>query len=627
MSQEAAAQVNALLNRIKSIEGTADQATLLSLSKEANELAATTANNLLIARAFAERVRVMLKDKVNLDSRIAFLELELETTDVLQAPVCVASLHENLANAYWEKGDYSTTLNHARVAETMFRELDIPEHLANVIRVRGITYYKQGNLTLALEQLEQSLAMFTELGLKSAMAGDLHNLANIYSNLEQYEKAISYYRTALDINESVGNTNWAAKNLGALSSMYRLRGDFATALEYAQRCLALHENMNDPINSCVALFYLGQVYEDAGQYADALAQYERSLESAIAARARHIEISARASIGALYGKDAWDGKNLVQAEAIIRRSIDEFDELGAKKQVDECYRTLSGIYEQTGRWEDALHAYKRHVELRDEVVNADLHSKAQQYEQFREQAEREKEVAVAQAAASARKNATVDLLNKVLPDRIAERIIAGERVADYFSSVSILFADIVGFTTIAARMPAKAVLGVLNHVFGEFDRIMETHGCEKIKTMGDGYLAVAGLPVECANHAERLTRAALDMMSVTKLPDHIVSTLPRNTGFEIRIGLHTGSCFAGIVGEQRFVYDVYSDAVNVAARMESHGEPGRITVSEDFAFHLQNRLDMAPDETLSPLTFIERDEIAIKGKGLMKTYFVERAAQ
>jgi class 3 adenylate cyclase len=468
--------------------------------------------------------------------------------------------------------------------------------------------------------------MFTELDLKRAMAGDLHNLANIYNNLNQHEKAISYYRTALDINESVGNTSWAAKNLGGLSTMYRLRGDFDVALEYAQRSLALIESIKDPTNTCLALFYLGQVHEDAGQYADALAHYERSLDTAIAARTRHVEISARASIGALLGKEDWDGKNLEQAESITKRCIDEFDELGAKQQVNECYFTLSRIYEQMGRWEDALLSYRRHVELRNEVVNEDLHTKAQQHEQFREQAEREKEVAVAQAAASARKNATVDLLNKVLPERIAERIIAGERVADYFSSVSILFADIVGFTTIAARMPAKAVLGVLNHVFGEFDRIMEKHGCEKIKTMGDGYLAVAGLPTECTDHAERLTRAALDMMSVTKLPDHIISTLPRNTGFEIRIGIHTGSCFAGIVGEQRFVYDVYSDAVNVAARMESNGEPGRITVSEDFAFHLQNRLDLASDETLNHLTFVERDEIAIKGKGLMKTYFIERAA-
>lgn len=239
-------------------------------------------------------------------------------------------------------------------------------------------------------------------------------------------------------------------------------------------------------------------------------------------------------------------------------------------------------------------------------------------EQRNQAADREKNLAIERE----RSDVTTKILHQVLPPSIADRLIKGEKVADYFSQISILFADIVGFTPIASKMPARKVLAFLNYVFGEFDIIIEKHGCEKIKTIGDGYMAVAGAPIECADHAERIARAAVEMMGDIQLPEDIRASLPKGAKFNIRIGINIGPAFGGIVGENRFVYDIYSDAVNTAARMESHGEPNKIHVSEDFAFHLQNRMDMMNDD-LGGITFEERDEIEIKGKGKMKTYFLE----
>ena len=128
-------------------------------------------------------------------------------------------------------------------------------------------------------------------------------------------------------------------------------------------------------------------------------------------------------------------------------------------------------------------------------------------------------------------------------------------------------------------------------------------------------MAVAGAPIACDDHAERLARAAMDLMEDIQLSDDIRKSLPKDSVFHLRIGLHTGSAFAGIIGDKGFVYDVYSDAVNLAARMESSGQAGRIHCSSDFAHHLQNR-----DESF---VFEERDEIEIKGKGKMRTYFLE----
>ncbi len=243
--------------------------------------------------------------------------------------------------------------------------------------------------------------------------------------------------------------------------------------------------------------------------------------------------------------------------------------------------------------------------------------------------EQQKVIELAKATAAAKLTATTTLLHKVLPESIATRIIAGEQeIADYFPSVSILFADIAGFTPISAGMPAYVVVRFLNYIFGTFDTIMKKHGCEKIKTIGDGYMAVAGAPIECADHAQRMALAALEMQQDIMLPDEFRAYLPEGVNFGIRIGLHTGSVVGGVIGDERFVYDIYSDAVNTAARMESHGEPDKIHVSEEFkqAFLLGAARQEQPHESpLSPksLHFQERGEMEIKGKGRMNTYFLE----
>ena len=200
-----------------------------------------------------------------------------------------------------------------------------------------------------------------------------------------------------------------------------------------------------------------------------------------------------------------------------------------------------------------------------------------------------------------------------MPPTIANRIIAGEQnIADRFDSASVLFADVVGFTPMTASMPASAVLEFMNFVFAHFDGIAAKHGCERIKTIGDGYMAVCGAPVECEDHAERIARMAMEMLKDVALPASITEHLPAGVEFEIRIGLHTGSITGGVIGVGKLAYDIYGDAVNTASRMESHGEAGKIHVSEEFASAVG-----------SSFSFTERGELEVKGKGMLRTYFLE----
>src|SRR5438093_1550391 len=168
-----------------------------------------------------------------------------------------------------------------------------------------------------------------------------------------------------------------------------------------------------------------------------------------------------------------------------------------------------------------------------------------------------------------------NLLRNILPAEIATRLRNGEsNIADHFDDATVIFADVVGFGKITARMKAYEIVGCLNHLFSEFDRLAEDAGVEKIKTSGDNYMAVAGVPTPRPNHARTATKLALDMIVAA---GRLQSRLP--VPFPIRVGLHSGPVMAGVIGTRKFAYDVWGDTVNIAARMEAASEPNRVLAS------------------------------------------------
>ncbi|HEY9001697.1 MAG TPA: adenylate/guanylate cyclase domain-containing protein [Mucilaginibacter sp.] len=200
------------------------------------------------------------------------------------------------------------------------------------------------------------------------------------------------------------------------------------------------------------------------------------------------------------------------------------------------------------------------------------------------------------------------LLNNILPVPIAERLKRSpSTIVDDFEETSILFADIVGFTRYTETVSPDKLIAMLNAVFTEFDNLTDKYKAEKIKTIGDAYMVVAGVPVSCRDHAELLADMALDMQEMIKRHN-------QQTGqtLQIRVGIHSGPVIAGVIGKRKFAYDLWGDSVNTAARMESHGIPGEIQVTE------------ATYQILKPkYHFDERGTIDIKGKGPMKTFLLK----
>jgi len=204
---------------------------------------------------------------------------------------------------------------------------------------------------------------------------------------------------------------------------------------------------------------------------------------------------------------------------------------------------------------------------------------------------------------------TVSLLRNILPSPIADQLLGSPNtIAERHSDVAVLFADIVGFTPLAAALEAERVVEVLDRVFSEFDELCERHGIEKIKTIGDAYMAAGGVPSGDGARLETIVSLALDMLAV-------VETVGKDleTDLRLRIGIHAGPVVAGVIGRRKFIYDLWGDTVNTASRMEAHGEPGRVQVTEDIAQRLGSSFQLEP-----------RGSIEVKGKGPMTTYFVTR---
>ncbi len=199
------------------------------------------------------------------------------------------------------------------------------------------------------------------------------------------------------------------------------------------------------------------------------------------------------------------------------------------------------------------------------------------------------------------------LLLNILPKAIADRLKQFHGViADSFESVTVLFADLVSFTKMSSELSPQDLVDLLNLIFSNFDTICEKYGLEKIKTIGDAYMVAGGIPIPTESHAEAIASMALDMVDK-------VDELRELTGkpLQIRIGIHTGAVIAGVIGTQKFIYDLWGDTVNVASRMESHSEVGKIQVTAATYELLKHQFEL-----------VERGAIEVKGKGLMQTYWL-----
>ncbi|MBI3257931.1 MAG: tetratricopeptide repeat protein [Ignavibacteriae bacterium] len=476
----------------------------------------------------------------------------------------------------------------------------------------GLLLADMGDNEAALESLKKALSYAKELSNKRQIVSILSSIANVYYLIEDLENAIEFNNNALAIAIELNAKDYQAAIMGNIGVLYMKQDKYESANEYYNKSLSI--NLEIGKMHGVIIQYTNLCSAAIGEK-----KYERALEcitqAVILADESNLpeQISlAHGGLGVLYAEQEFSQRDVQQSIYHLELAISTIENHGLTLQNGEYYKKLAEIYAELGDGMKAFNLYKQYGDLRERLFNEQVTYKAKQFGFERKL-----------TAEKARTQEHENILHKTFPTEIAQRLLANETfIADYYESVSVLFMDVVNFTQLASKVTPKMIVNLLNIIFTKADEVMNEFGLEKIKTIGDAYMAICGAPVPQHDHVERTANAALklrDEMAVLSLDftkkfksQELLNEINK---LKVRIGVHCGEAVGGVIGREKLAYDLWGDAVNTAARMESHGVAGKIHTSEDFVKSLQD----------SKFTFIERGETDIKGKGKMKTYFLERA--
>jgi len=546
--------------------------------------------------------------------------------------------------AYEMQGDQKLFFESMHAALDLAKTERIKEAEAHVHGQLANMYRDLGEHPKALEEYSIAIDLEDQLGNKGGWAANLANMANLFIYSGDYPAALERYNKALDVQRELGQRQNIAVVTGNIGNIHLGLHEWDAALEHYHRALAEHEAMDDRLGMIRVLTNIGKAFYGLRDHAQARAYYERALgllrdgDDDVHRQQITLEIiytylrtddhdKARellVSLGdaELHEPRAFVSRDRVRAELLLH----EGDVEGARrillplleyaKERDQ-QQSLEAVHEDlmyVAVQAKDLDAYITHDNakdaIREQLTGVEAKRKLLLEEKQQELAEREREIQHERERERA-------LLYGALPRSVADRMLAGDDVkADDFEMVSVLFMDIVGFTSRSSNLSAREVVTMLEEIFTICDDISQQHGLTKIKTIGDCYMAIAGIPEPLTDPVERTARAALQLSEEMKKID-----------LNVRIGLNCGPVVAGVIGTERLQYDAWGDTVNVASRMESTGEPGRVQVSERFASALCLVPSALEASGATPGTWhkalTERGEVNVKGKGTMTTYWLE----
>lgn len=541
--------------------------------------------------------------------------------------------------------------------------------LADAINNEGVIYDQRGELKNAMDAYLRAQKMYRSANYASGEATSLNNMGSIYLTVGNTSSAIDCFERSLAIRRELNDEMKVANSLGNLGNIAIVKSDYPKAKRYLSEALEIHRGLGNKKGIGAMLLQLGDVELMNGNYSAArnLLRQSRKINLELG----YTEAYANAGVGlAKIERRQGEYENSIR---YLHESRDLADLMGFARLRSHVSETLIPIYEALGKYHEANKEYKIFFDLQDSLKNMEsqqmaieeevkfkfseqmirdsirnaqhqevlnLEIKGQQAEIEKNRTERialiiglfflmfaivatilslrrkqktNREIYAQKDLIEKEKRSADKLLLNILPEETAEELkINGSCTPKPYESVTVLFVDIHGFTRIAEQMSATELVSEINYCFTEFDVIVDKYGIEKIKTIGDAYMAAGGLPSVDPDHAVKSVKAALEMRDfmLKYKAVRISQGLPY---FEARIGLHSGPVVAGIVGRKKFAYDIWGDTVNTAARIESAGVPNAVNIS-------QTTYQLIKQD----FKFIDRGEICVKNKGPINMYFVER---
>ncbi len=584
----------------------------------------------------------------------------------------MAEVLGNIGLLYERQRNHPKALEYYQIALTMDERSGNAEGAARHLGDMAHVYIDLSEYPRALQELQRALAINERSGNTRRMANDLNSIGQVYDHMHDLPKALEYYQRSLSINERAGYKRHMAANLTNIGGIHYDLGDFPKALEFHQKALVIHEELGDRSGMSVSFGNMGIAYLDLADFPKALEYAQRSLMISRALGDKYSMQCDLGNIGIWYfttpdsvmrsmGIDP--DKKYRLAEAYLDSCMQLSKELNMLDEEKKNWGHLSDLYEKQGDFAKAHAAYKQYIVLRDSIQGEEakkqITRKEMQYEFDKKEAvgkaeqekkdERQRLVRNGIAGglafallflgvvwrqrnkiAKARRRSDELLLN-ILPEEVAEELKdTGAAKARHFDTATILFTDFKGFTQLSEQVSPAELVSELNTCFKEFDALMTKFRIEKIKTIGDAYMAAGGLPDPQHGSPADVVHAALEMQTFMK--QHKAEREAQGKPyFEMRVGIHTGPVVAGIVGVKKFAYDIWGDTVNTASRMESSGEVGQVNISEATYQLLvagcssSDGLTTSNKQPTTEFTFTPRGKVHAKGKGEMEMYFVGRS--
>jgi class 3 adenylate cyclase len=512
--------------------------------------------------------------------------------------------HLQKGNALHLRGDYDEALASYFVSIGYAKRIDDIHGVGAVTIAVANLYSEIGNSANAKTYYDQGIAILRKTEDTISLASALLNAGDEAFNAKNYDTALRYFDESEQLFKKIDYVIGAAYNLGNVGMVYAEQNKDELAEKNINEAIRLLEELEDFYGISVYLTYMSDIYFRQNDFPTALRYAKRSLELA------------------------------------TRYKLNN--------QISDANLKLSDLHEQNGDFVNAYKHYKEHIVYRDMVKNIEtVEQMADQRTDF-EVSQKQIEIDLSEQK---RKNqrilviATIialflivllavgqfrrinfirktkqiiederdksdRLLLNILPEETAEELkLNGKVTAKKYDATTVLFTDFKGFTSYSEGLSPEALVETVGFYFSKFDAIIEKHGLEKIKTIGDAYMCAGGLHTNKDNHATAMVSAAFEIADFVEKTKNDLNT--NELTFDIRIGINSGPVVAGVVGTKKFAYDIWGDTVNVAARMETMSEPGKVNISE-------TTYELVKDHW----NCTYRGEIQVKNRGSMKMYFV-----
>ena len=490
--------------------------------------------------------------------------------------IVLGKFHMQMANLFIRTGSNDLCIYHFAVAEKIGKETQSHYFLYYLYATMSIAYKNLNKPDSAMLIAQKGLSLSKQFGYKENVSRLLTYFGEIHFARSNIDTARKYYHEALPLAHEENNFVSLVMIYFGLTKCFMTQQEKDSSLYYARKAM-------ETLNKVGSL--AGTVWNPAMAYENLFRIYKMRNETDSAEKYMELALRAKDSLNTYAIKSSAQAQDLFLREQIRMKELEK-ERIQFRNNV-RAYVMLAGIG----------------VLLLLSIIF---------YRNIRQKQKAKAKIEKAYNEVERQKEKSDELLLNILPYEVAEELKEkGYTTAKAFEEVTVLFSDIKGFTNVAENMTAQELVKEINTYFSAFDNIIQKYGLEKIKTIGDAYIAAGGLPEKNSATAQNVIEAAISMQqAVEKLKQERVSL--NKPYFELRIGIHTGPVVAGVVGIKKFQYDIWGDTVNLAARMEQSGVPGKINIS-------QHTYEVVKDQ----FTCIHRGKIEAKNKGEIDMYFVE----